>query len=116
MKTNKFVLDDSVNRDGALCGERGGRNTYKWMVPLSSPRFHGPWGKALGGVSLSGADLMCICVCAEPAGKNPLLPCVDGRAWASPTKKSEIMLFAPTWMDLEIVILREVSQRKTNTI
>ena len=28
--------------------------------------------------------------------------------------KKEIMLFAATWMDLEIIILNEVSQGKTN--
>ena len=30
-------------------------------------------------------------------------------------KKYEIMPFAATWMDLEIIILSEVSKRKTNT-
>ena len=30
----------------------------------------------------------------------------------SAIKKNEIMLFAGTWMDLEIIILSEVSQRQ----
>ena len=34
----------------------------------------------------------------------------------SAIKKNEIMSFAATWMDLEIIILSEVSQTKTNTI
>ena len=31
-------------------------------------------------------------------------------------KKNEIMIFAATWMDLEIVIVSEVGQTKTNMI
>ena len=33
----------------------------------------------------------------------------------SAIKKNKIMPFSATWMDLEIVILSEVRQRKTNT-
>ena len=32
----------------------------------------------------------------------------------SEIKKNEIMPFVETWMDLEIIILSEVSQTKTN--
>ena len=34
----------------------------------------------------------------------------------SAVKKNEILSFAGTWMNLEIIILSEVSQTKTNTI
>ena len=34
----------------------------------------------------------------------------------SAIKKNEIMPFASTWMDLEIIIVREGSQRNTNII
>ena len=34
----------------------------------------------------------------------------------SAIKKNEIMSLATTWMDLEIIILSEVTQRKTNII
>ena len=34
----------------------------------------------------------------------------------SAIKKNEIMPFAATWMNLEIIILSEISQSKTNTI
>ena len=34
----------------------------------------------------------------------------------SAIKKNEIKPFAATWMDLDIIILNEISQRKTNII
>ena len=34
----------------------------------------------------------------------------------SAIKKNEIMPFAATWMDLEIIILNEVNEKKTNAI
>ena len=34
----------------------------------------------------------------------------------SAIKKNEIMLFAATWLDLEIIILSEESQTKINVI
>ena len=34
----------------------------------------------------------------------------------SATKKNEIILFAATWIDPEIIILSEVHQTKTNSI
>ena len=34
----------------------------------------------------------------------------------SAVKKNEMMPFVATWMDLEIIILSELSQRKTNII
>ena len=38
------------------------------------------------------------------------------RLLLSHKKKNEIMPFVATWMELEIIILSEVSQKKTNTI
>ena len=34
----------------------------------------------------------------------------------SPIKKNEIMPFATTWMDVEGIMLSDISQRKTNTV
>ena len=40
--------------------------------------------------------------------------CIYTMEYYSAIKKNEVMLFAATWMDLEIIILNEA--RKTNTI
>ena len=48
--------------------------------------------------------MWCVCVCV----------CV--MEYYSVIKKNEMMPFAATWMDLEIIILSKVSQRKTNII
>ena len=59
-------------------------------------------------------------------GKQPKCPSTDEwikKMWYTYIQwnsihplKSEIMPFAATWMQLEIIILSELSQRKTNTI
>ena len=38
------------------------------------------------------------------------------KEYYSVTKKNKIMLFAATWMELEIIILSEVSLKERNTI
>ena len=39
---------------------------------------------------------------------------LDAMEYDSAIKKNDIMPFAAVWMDLEIIILSEVSQTKTN--
>ena len=41
---------------------------------------------------------------------------INSVEYYSAIKKKKIMPFAATWMDLEIVILSEVSQKETNII
>ena len=50
----------------------------------------------------------CVCVYAMEYTHTMEYVCV--------IKKNEIMPFAATWIDLEIIIPSEVSQRKKNTI
>ena len=38
------------------------------------------------------------------------------RQYYSAIKKNEILLFAAKWMELECIMLSEISQRKTNII
>ena len=42
--------------------------------------------------------------------------CIYTMEYYSAIKKNEIMPFVATWMNLEIIILSEVSQTKTNMI
>ena len=42
--------------------------------------------------------------------------CIYTTEYSSAIKKNEIMLLAATWMDLEIITVSEISQRKTNII
>ena len=49
---------------------------------------------------------MCVCVCV----------CVYTIEYYSAIKKNGIMPFATPWMNLEIIILSEVCQTKTNII
>ena len=42
--------------------------------------------------------------------------CVYTMEYYSAIKKNEILTLATTWMDLEGIMLSEISQRKTNTI
>ena len=50
-------------------------------------------------------DLVCVCVCVY----------IHKMKYYSAIKKNEMMPFATTWMNLEIVILSKVRKRKTNT-
>ena len=47
-----------------------------------------------------------VCVCV----------CVYTMKYYGTMKKNEMLLFAATWIQLEIIILSEISQIKTNTI
>ena len=42
--------------------------------------------------------------------------CIQTMEYYSAIKKNEIMPFAPTWMDLEIIILSKVSETKTSIV
>ena len=68
-----------------------------------------------------------MCYLQQPGhGKQPKCPSTDEwikkmwyvytKEYYSAIKKNEIMSFAATGMDLEIIKLSEVSQRKTNII
>ena len=49
---------------------------------------------------------ICVCVCV----------CVYTMKYYGTMKKNEMLLFAATWIQLEIIILSEVCKKKTNTL
>ena len=53
-------------------------------------------------------DVVCVCVYIYTHTHIHTMECY------SAMKKNEIMLFAATWMDLEIIILSEVSDKEKN--
>ena len=79
-------------------------------------------------------NVHCSIICNSQTWKKPKCPLTDEwikkmccmwiyiyvyiytMEYYSAIKKNEIMSFAATWMDLEIIILSEVSQTKTNII
>ena len=66
----------------------------------------------------------CSSITIDKTWKQPKCPSTDEwtkKMWYtmeyySPIKENKIFLFGATWMDLEIIILNEVSQTKTNII
>ena len=54
-------------------------------------------------------ECVCVCVCVCVYKMEYIME------YCSAIKKNEIMPFAATWMDLEIIILSEIRNRKINT-
>ena len=55
---------------------------------------------------------VCVCVCIRVC----LYILIHTVEYYSAIKKNEIMPSAATWVDLEMIILSEVNQTKTNTV
>ena len=53
---------------------------------------------------------MCVCVCIHTHTHTHTME------YYSAIKKNEVLPFATTWMDLEVIMLSEISQIKTNTV
>ena len=57
-----------------------------------------------------------MCVCVYVYIYTYIYTHIYTMEYYSAIKKNEVMPFAGTWMDLEMIILSEVSQRKTNML
>ena len=88
----------------------------KWKLTFSSPvataefsKFVGILSAALSQHHLSGFEYIYVCVCVCVC----ICVCVYSFLWLNniPYKEWEMMPFAAIWMDLEIIILNELSQR-----
>ena len=64
-----------------------------------------------GGMDKEG---VCVCVCIHTHTHTHIH--THTMEYYSAIKRSDMVPFAATWIDLEIVTLSEVSQRKTNII
>ena len=72
------------------------------------PTFHDPMDHSLPGSSIHGI--------LQGRVLEWVAIAFSSMEHYSAIKKDEIMPFAATWTDLEIIILSEVSQTKTNSI
>ena len=108
------------------CIGEGNGNPLQCLC-LENPRDGGAWWAAVYGVPQSRTRLKWLSSSSSSrTWKQPKCPSAEEwikKMWYIYTmeyylaiKKNEVMALAATWIDLDIVILSEISQRKTNII